>query len=54
MAYTYLIPSWVICWEIGLGNGLPGGLVLVGVASTIVALLLSLKDEQTELVKADA
>ncbi len=54
MAYTYLIPSWVICWEIALGNGLPGGLVLVGVASTIVALLLLLKDEQTELVKADA
>ncbi|WP_428544593.1 DMT family transporter [Profundibacter sp.] len=46
MAYTYLTPSWVILWEIVLGNGAPGGLILVGVGLTIVALWLLLKDEE--------
>ncbi len=45
MAYTYLTPSWVILWEIALGNGVPRAVVLVGVAATIIALLLLLKDE---------
>jgi drug/metabolite transporter (DMT)-like permease len=45
MAYTYLTPSWVILWEIGLGRGAPPGLVLGGVALTAVALVLLLKDE---------
>jgi len=38
MAYTYLTPSWVILWEVALGKPLPGALVLVGVAATMVAL----------------
>ncbi|MGB8622562.1 MAG: DMT family transporter, partial [Paracoccaceae bacterium] len=37
MAYTYLTPSWVICWEAVLGHGLPRGLILVGVALTMGA-----------------
>lgn len=45
MAYTYLTPSWVILWEIALGNGAPSGMVLVGVAMTVVALLLLLRDD---------
>ncbi|PSL22279.1 DMT family transporter [Shimia abyssi] len=45
MAYTYLVPSWVAVWEIALGNGVPNVLVLGGVALTIVALLLLLRDE---------
>lgn len=45
MAYTYLVPSWVILWEIALGNGVPTGLILGGVALTVVALLLLLKEE---------
>ncbi|MGC9368148.1 MAG: DMT family transporter [Paracoccaceae bacterium] len=45
MAYTYLTPSFVIGWEIALGNGAPRGLVLVGVGLTVVALALLLKDE---------
>lgn len=45
MAYTYLVPSWVILWEIGLGNGAPRGLVLAGILLTIVALWMLLKDE---------
>lgn len=45
MAYTYLTPSFVIGWEIVLGNGAPRGMVLVGVALTVVALALLLKEE---------
>lgn len=45
MAYTYLTPVWVICWEVALGHGAPGGLVLIGVGMTGVALFLLLKDE---------
>jgi drug/metabolite transporter (DMT)-like permease len=46
MAYTYLTPSWVILWEIALGNSTPPGLVIGGVVLTIVALGLLLRDEQ--------
>lgn len=45
MAYTYLTPSWVICWEVALGNGVPRALVLVGVVLTGLALLMLLRDE---------
>ncbi|MEP5729035.1 MAG: DMT family transporter [Sulfitobacter sp.] len=45
MAYTYLVPTWVIVWEIMLGNGVPPVMVLGGVALTILALLLLLRDE---------
>ena len=46
MAYTYLTPTWVIGWEIALGNGVPPLLVLVGVALTIMALLMLLRDDE--------
>ena len=45
MAYTYLVPTWVICWEIALGHGGPTGLVMIGVALTVLALLLLLRNE---------
>lgn len=45
MAYTYLVPSWVILWELALGNGAPRGLVVFGIAITIAALLLLLREE---------
>ncbi len=45
MAYTFLTPTWVIVWEVSLGHGVPTGLVLGGVALTVLALLLLLKDE---------
>lgn len=45
MAYTYLTPSWVILWEIALGQPVPGILVLGGVGLTVLALLMLLKDE---------
>ena len=45
MAYTYLVPSWVILWELALGHGHPPLTTLIGVTLTIVALALLLKDE---------
>lgn len=45
MAYTYLVPSWVICWEAALGNRLPPVMVVLGIALTVLALLLLLRDD---------
>jgi drug/metabolite transporter (DMT)-like permease len=44
MAYTYLVPSWVILWQLGLGAALPVVWVLAGVGLTIAALGLLLRD----------
>lgn len=44
MAYTYLTPSWVILWEIALGQGAPPVLVLGGVGLIVVALLMLLRE----------
>ena len=44
MAYTYLTPAWVIVWNVGLGAALPPLTVGFGVAMTIVALVLLLRD----------
>ncbi|MEP1200050.1 DMT family transporter [Tateyamaria sp.] len=46
MAYTYLTPSWVILWEVALGNGVPGPLVFGGVVLTIIALVMLLRDDE--------
>ena len=45
MAYTYLTPSWVILWELALRGTLPPPLILVGVALTVLALLMLLRRE---------
>ena len=45
MAYTYLVPSWVTLWEVALGNRPPPLLVGAGIALTVLALVLLLKDE---------
>lgn len=45
MAYTYIVPSFVILWEIALGQPAPPLLVLPGVALTALSLGLLLKDE---------
>ncbi len=45
MAYTYLVPSWVILWQIALGHGTPPALVGLGAAATAIALLILLKEE---------
>lgn len=45
MAYTYLTPVWVIALEAVLGKGLPGSIVLVGIALTMVALVMLLRED---------
>lgn len=45
MAYTYLVPSWVILLEAARGLGLPPVAVLGGVALTVLSLLLLLRSE---------
>lgn len=44
MAYTYLTPSWVLLWELALGEPVPPVLVLAGVGLSVSALALLLKD----------
>ncbi|MFV0303440.1 MAG: DMT family transporter [Paracoccus sp. (in: a-proteobacteria)] len=44
MAYTYLTPTWVIVLEAALGGGLPGPVILPGIAATIAALILLLRE----------
>jgi drug/metabolite transporter (DMT)-like permease len=44
MAYTYLVPSWVILWELALHGAVPPGLIMAGVAMTALALWLLLKE----------
>ena len=46
MAYTYLTPSWVIAWEVALGHETPRALTLAGIALTVAALALLLRDER--------
>jgi drug/metabolite transporter (DMT)-like permease len=45
MAYTYLVPTWVIVWDFALGQALPAALVSVGVGLTLLALLLLLRED---------
>lgn len=44
MAYTYLVPTWVILWEGGLGHGWPPITLLAGVVLVIIGLILLLKE----------
>jgi drug/metabolite transporter (DMT)-like permease len=44
MAYTYLVPAWVILWELALHGAAPPGIVLAGVAMTALGLWLLLKE----------
>ncbi len=44
MAYTYLVPAWVILWEGALGHGWPAPLILVGMGLVVTGLLLLLKE----------
>ena len=45
MAYTYMTPTWVILWEIALGEALPPVGIWIGVILTMGALVLLLKNE---------
>ena len=44
MAYTYLVPAWVIVWDVALGGTAPPVAVVAGIALTAVALVLLLRD----------
>lgn len=48
MAYTFLTPSWVIIWEMGLSRDFPPTAILMGVAVTIMALILLLRDDEVQ------
>ncbi len=43
MAYTYLTPAWIVLWELGLGHGVPGMLLLPGIALIVLALVMLLR-----------
>lgn len=45
MAYTYLVPSWVVLWDLALGQSPPPLLVAGGVALTLAALLMLLRED---------
>ncbi len=47
MAYTYLVPAWVILWEMAMGRPAPPINILGGVILTALALILLLKDEDS-------
>ena len=44
MAYTWLVPSWVIGWQLALGAALPVVWVLAGVGLTVLALAMLLRE----------
>lgn len=44
MAYTYLTPSWVLIWELALGQPMPPVMVLGGIGLTFLALGLLLRE----------
>lgn len=44
MAYTYLVPSWVVVWDISAGRW-PASLILFGIGATLFALLMLLRVE---------
>lgn len=44
MAYTYVTPSFVLLWELMLTGGIPTAIVLPGIALTVVALLILLRE----------
>jgi drug/metabolite transporter (DMT)-like permease len=46
MAYTWLVPAFVLVWEAALGGPLPGAPVWPGLALTGVALALLLRPDQ--------
>ncbi|RYG92815.1 DMT family transporter [Loktanella sp. IMCC34160] len=43
MAYTYLVPSWVILWDVASGLGWPPATLLIGIGMTVAALLWLLR-----------
>lgn len=46
MAYTFLTPTWVIVWEVLLGQDFPSTSILLGIVATIIALILLLREDK--------
>ena len=42
MAYTYLVPSWALVWELGLGKTILPDNIRLGILLTILALIILL------------
>lgn len=47
MAYTYLVPSWVVLWDLSFHAVAPKPAILLGIAGTTLALILLLRDEES-------
>ncbi|GAA6209949.1 EamA family transporter [Cognatishimia sp. WU-CL00825] len=48
MAYTYLVPSWVVLWEFLLHGTTQPTILMVGVFATLAALLMLLRGAESE------
>ncbi|MDJ0820267.1 MAG: DMT family transporter [Paracoccaceae bacterium] len=48
MAYTYLVPSWVVMWEVLSLSRWPAAAIFWGIAGTILALLMLLRGAARE------
>ncbi len=44
MAYVYLVPCYVVLWEGLSGHGWPALVVMPGIAATVIALMMLLRD----------
>lgn len=49
MAYSYLVPSWVILWDLGFGIAPPSGIVILGPILSGFALLMLLQNDEAHL-----
>ncbi len=45
MAYTYLVPAWVVMWQLALGHAAPPLTMLIGVGLIVLALVLLLRTD---------
>lgn len=45
MAYTYLVPCWVVLWEVLAFGRWPSAMILLGIGGAVVALLMLLRAE---------
>lgn len=45
LAYTYATPVWIVLWELALGHGMPGWVVLPGVGLIVLALAILLRED---------
>lgn len=48
MAYTYLVPVWVVFWEVVALGRWPTPAILLGIAASIMALMMLLKSEPVQ------